>query len=194
MQVVVAPASAPAGRIPRFLTASLARELGILLCLSVMFPFMIHILPLPEDVRWGPRLLPMFYAPLLAALWGRVQSAVILAAAAPWLNWALTGHPPVPMAIVMMAELLGFVIALRVLLAHFGARWFLAAPAYFLGKMAAVLVTASFPRLIGGRPALVWAADGVVTGLPGILILVLINFLVMHYYPPGSDGGGPKAA
>ena len=32
----------------------------------------------------------MFYAPLLAALWGRTRSAVVLALAAPWLNWALT--------------------------------------------------------------------------------------------------------
>ena len=36
---------------PRFLTASVARELGILLTLSVMFPIMIHVFPVPDDTR-----------------------------------------------------------------------------------------------------------------------------------------------
>ena len=86
--------STGAGRITRFLTVSLAREIGVLLCLSVMFPFMIHIIPVPGDAQLGPRLLPMFYAPLLATLWGRRRSAAAVALLAPWLNWALTAHPP----------------------------------------------------------------------------------------------------
>ena len=182
--------SAGGGRVVRFLTVSLARELGILLCLSVMFPFMIHILPVPGDAQLGPRLLPMFYAPLLASLWGRARSAWVLALAAPWLNWALTSHPAAPGAIVMTMELLGFVFVLRVLLAGVGARWFLAVPAYFSGKAAAMLLTMLFPALVGGRPALAWAAQSVAVGVPGIAILVLINWLAVRYYPPG----GPAAA
>jgi hypothetical protein len=181
-------------RLPRFLTVSLARELGILLCLSVMFPFMIHLLPVPGDAQLGPRLLPMFYAPLLAALWGRARSAVTLAVAAPWLNWALTMHPSPAGAIVMVVELLGFVFVLRLLLAGVGARWFLAVLAYFAGMTAAVLVTAAFPVLIGGQAALAWAAQSVVIGLPGLAILALINWLALRFYPPGAAGGGPVAA
>ncbi|MDD2763202.1 MAG: hypothetical protein PHE83_04405 [Opitutaceae bacterium] len=188
------PASAGASRTVRFLTASLARELGILLCLSVLFPFMVHVLPVPGDARLGPRLLPMFYAPLLAALWGRARSAWTLALAAPWLNWALTSHPAPPGAIVMMVELSGFVFVLRALLSGVGARWYLAAPAYFAGKAAALLGAAFFPALIGGHAALNWAAQSVVIGAPGITILVLINWLALRHYPPGAAGGGPAAA
>lgn len=137
--------AAGARPLPRFLTVSLARELGILLCLSVMFPFMIHLLPVPGDAQLGPRLLPMFYAPLLAALWGRLRSAVTLAVAAPWLNWVLTAHPSPAGAVVMMVELMVFVGFFRFVLAAVGTRWFLAAPAYFAGMAAAVLVTAIFP-------------------------------------------------
>jgi len=180
--------------IPRFLTASGARELGILLSLSVMFPFLIHILPVPENAQLGPRLLPMFYAPLLATLWGRRQSAWIVALFAPWLNWALTAHPSPPSAIVMMVQLLVFVFALGALRARIGARWFLAAAAYFFAMAAAVLATAVFPDLIHGRPALAWAAQSVAVGLPGIAILVLINWLALRSYPPGAAGGGPSAA
>ncbi|MES1167144.1 MAG: hypothetical protein ABUL68_04005, partial [Pseudomonadota bacterium] len=116
---------APAGvsRPPRFLTVSLARELGILLCLSVLFPFMIHLVPVPGNAQLGPRLLPMLYAPLLATLWGRLRSAVSVALLAPWLNWVLTGHPSPPGAIAMTVQLLVFVFTLRLLLARIGPRW-----------------------------------------------------------------------
>jgi hypothetical protein len=178
--------STGAGRIARFLTVSLARELGILLCLSVMFPFMVHIIPVPGDAQLGPRLLPMFYAPLLATLWGRTRSAVTVALLAPWLNWALTGYPPPPGAVVMMIQLLGFVIVLRTLLAGVGARWFLAAPAYFSGLAVSAVATALVPALIGGQTALAWAAQSAAIGLPGIAILVLINWLALRHYPPGA--------
>ena len=191
---VVADAAAGANPIARFLTVSLAREMGILLALSVMFPFMIHIIPVPGDSQLGARLLPMFYAPLLAALWGRARSAVVLALAAPWLNWALTLHPAPLGAVVMMAELLGFVLVMRLLLTKVGAHWSLAAPAYFAGKIAAVVAVSLLPALIGGRAALGWAAQSVVIGAPGIAILVLINWLALRHYPPGPAGGDPVAA
>jgi hypothetical protein len=182
------------GRVVRFMTVSLARELGVLLALSVMFPFMVHVIPVPADAQLGPRLLPMFYAPLLAALWGRARSAIMLALAAPWLNWALTSHPVPLGAVVMMVELLAFVLVFRLLMAEFGARWYLAAPAYLSGKIAAVLVATLFPALMGGGPAFAWAVQGVVIGAPGIAILVLINWLALRFYPPGPSGGGPIAA
>lgn len=182
------------GRVARFMTVSVARELGVLLALSVMFPVMIHIIPVPGDSQLGPRLLPMFYAPLLAAIWGRGRSAATVALLAPWLNWAMTSYPAPHLAVVMMVELLGFVLALRFLMAQVGARWFLAAPAYFSGKIAAVLMVTFSPALIGGGAALAWAAQSVVIGAPGIAILVLINWLVLRYYPPAPGGGGPVSA
>lgn len=186
--------SAGVSRPARFLTLSLAHELGILLSLSVMFPFMIHVIPVPENAQLGPRLLPMFYAPLLATLWGRPRSALVVALLAPWLNWALISHPSPPGAIVMMVQLLGFVYVLRTLLTGMGAHWFLAAPAYFSGLAASVLATGIFPALIGGRAALAWAAQSVAIGLPGIAILLLLNWLALRHYPPGAGGGGPIAA
>ena len=153
-----------------------------------MFPFMVHIIPVPGDAHLGPRLLPMFYAPLLATLWGRVRSAVTVALLAPWLNWALTAHPSPPGAIVMTVQLLGFVVVLRALLAGGGAHWYLAAPAYLAGVAVSTVVAAFFPALIGGQAAFAWATRSVVIGLPGIAILVLINWLVLRHYPPGAAG------
>ena len=183
-----------AGRLVRFFTVSQARELGILLTLSVMFPFMVHLVPVPGDGQLGPRLLPMFYAPLLAALWGRTRSGVALALVAPWLNWVLTSHPAPPGAVVASVELLGFVLAARFLLAEVGARWFLAAPAFLAAKAASICLAGLVPGLIAHQPVFAWAARGIVVGAPGIAILLLINWLVVRFYPPAAAGGGGPAA
>ena len=187
-------AAAGSNRAARFMTVSVARELGILLSLSVMFPFMIHLIPVPGNAQLGPRLLPMFYAPLLAALWGRTRSGVVVALLAPWLNWVLTSHPTPLSAIVMMVQLLVFVLTLRMLLTRLGAHWLLALPAFFCGLAAAALVTAVFPALIGGQASLAWATQSVALGLPGIGILILISWLALRHYPPGVAGGPPTAA
>jgi hypothetical protein len=180
--------------LPRFLTASLARELGILLTLSVMFPFLLHLLPVPETSRLGARLLPMFYAPLLAALWGRRQTAWLVALLAPWLNWALTRHPSPPGAIMMMIELVVFVAVVPRLLAARAIRWFIAIPSYLAGMVVAMLAAAFFPVLINGRPPVSWLGQSLVLTLPGLTVLVLITVLVLRYYPPSGKGGGPATA
>jgi hypothetical protein len=185
--------STEAKRLPRFLTTSLAAELGILLVLSVLFPFLIHILPVPEEARWGVRLLPMFYAPLLAALIGRTQTAAMVALAAPWLNWLLTSHPSPRSAVVTNLQLLVFVLAIRFLIRRVGPRWFLAVPAYVAGMVVSIGVFTLFPSLNANRPALAWAAQTLFMAWPGITVLLLINWLVVRNYPSGS-GGGPMAA
>lgn len=187
-----AVADAPAT--PRFLTTSLATEIGILLVLSLLFPFLIHLVPVPEDVRLGPRLLPMFYAPLLGALLGRTRSALIVAMVAPWLNWALTSHPTPRGAIMTTLQLLVFVWVVRILLRRLGARWFLAAPAYVAAMAAAAIVAAIFPELITGRPVVPWVLNSVTMALPGVAVLTLINWLAVRFYPPSPGGGGPVAA
>lgn len=185
-------AKAAAIVLPRPLAASVGVEIGVLLFLSLMFPFMIHLLPVPEDSRLGPRLLPMFYAPLLGALLGRARSAWTVALVGPWLNWLLTSHPVPPMAVVMTIQLAAFVGTLRWLLARLGARWFLAAPAYVAAMAAAALTAAVLPELIGGRDVLAWAAASLRLGLPGVGVLVAINWAVVRFYPSGP--GGPSLA
>jgi hypothetical protein len=183
--------SAPA--LPRFLTVAAASELGLGLVLSLLFPFLIHLLPVPDDSRLGARLLPMFYAPLLAALLGRTPAAFGVAVLAPWVNWLLTGHPMPRTAFVMTIQLVVFVAALRFLLSRIGRRWFLAAPAYLLGLGASLGAALLQPALIGGRPPLAWAAGTLTMALPGVAILVGLNWLALRVFPSGP-GGGPAAA
>jgi hypothetical protein len=193
-RVMPEPSPAIARPLPRFLTVSLARELGIVLTLSVMFPLLIHVLPVPENSRLGPRLLPMFYAPLLAALWGRMSTAWLCALLAPGLNWILTGHPAPPGTYAMMIQLLVFVVVVRTLITRAGVRWFVAIPAYLAGMIMVMLAAFVFPALIGGRPPATWLAQSVAMSLPGVALLVLITCAVLRFYPPSGQGGGPATA
>ena len=180
--------------LPRFVTASWAAEIGIFIALTLLFPFLIHVIPVPEDSRLGARLLPMFYAPLLAALLGRPRTALIVAVVAPWLNWLLTGHPRPASGLLMTLQLLAFVGVVRALLARLGPRWFLALPAYLAAMLLAALVATVVPPLIGGAAAWSWLAQSVVRSLPGVAVLVALNWLVVRLYPPGPSGGPPAAA
>lgn len=190
-----AASALPATRaLPRFLTATVATEIGVLLVLSLLFPFMIHLLPVPDDTRLGPRLLPMFYAPLLGALLGRTRSAVAVALVAPWLNWILTTHPAPRGAVVMTVQLVVFVAVIRAGIARLGPRFYLAVPAYLIGILASMLLLLGFPALNGGRPVLAWASTTVTMALPGVAVLLLINWLAVRWYPPTPGGGGPVAA
>lgn len=186
--------SSTARTLPRFITASASREISVLLALSLLFPFMLHLVPVPDDVRLGPRLLPMFYAPLLGALLGRISSAVAVAVIAPWLNYLVTGHPWPRGCVMMNLQLLTFVVLLRWLLARFGPRWFLAAPAYFLCMLVAAAAGALRPELINGAPALAWYLRVVTMGLPGVGIFLLINWLAVTFYPGEGNDSGPVAA
>jgi hypothetical protein len=177
----------------RFLTASIAAEIGVLITLSVLFPFMVHLVPVPDHGRLGARLLPMFYAPLLGALLGRARSAYLVAAIAPWANWLITSYPVPPVAGLMTLQLIVFVATVRGLLTRCGARWFLAAPAYLAALAAATIAVVIFPALVGNAPALAWAWNSVALGAPGIAILVAINWLAVRSYPTGP-GRGPMTA
>ena len=161
--------------------------------------------PWMEEVDWPwiPQLGVRFHLAMdglsllmvsLAALLGRTQTGLIVAVVAPWLNWALTTHPTPRGGVVMTIQLLAFVLALHALVRGCGSRWFLAAPAYLASMAVASLAVGAFPALIGGRSVMPWVAQGVVTGLPGLAILVAINWLVVRTYPSDPRGGGPLAA
>jgi hypothetical protein len=65
-------------------------------------------------------MLPIFYAPLIAALTGRGQVSIIVAPCwAPWVNHLLVGMPARPIAILLTIELAGF----SIIVASLSSRW-----------------------------------------------------------------------
>ena len=58
----------------------------IILAATMLLPVLFHLIPPVRDVPMGARLLPLFYAPLVAVLLFRPHVGLIAAALAPMLN------------------------------------------------------------------------------------------------------------
>ena len=58
-------------------------DLAVFLGLTLLAPWMVHFIPSWDDSPIGAKLLPIFYAPLIAALTRRGQVAVCVALLAP---------------------------------------------------------------------------------------------------------------
>ncbi len=136
--------------------------------LSVAIPFLIHLLPGGQAI--GSTLLPIFWAPLLAAVLIGPLPAVAAAAAAPILNHAATGMPPTFLLVSLTGELVVFVslvlLASRVRVlarsplvapvAYLAARWLVgtAALAFAGGPVDAAAPVASLGASAAGLVAL----------------------------------------
>jgi hypothetical protein len=141
----------------------------------IILPMLVHLLPNTGGVPIGARLLPIFYAPLLAVLLFDGWVAVAASLTAPLLNMWLTGMPAPEMALMLTTELVCFSLVAAWLSRGRTHYWWIGPVAYLLGKGIAWLILAVLPL---GLPAPSAAAflDGLVLALPGLLALVLVGF------------------
>lgn len=156
----------------------LASVTAATVALTFALPLLFHLFSEP-GIPLGARLLPIFYAPLLAALLFPPVVALSASLIAPFLNHALTGNPPLPMAVQLSAELLvftGVVLSLRrrwpqlpvtAPLAYLVAR----AVVFFAPQPAAVLSGGAWGVLLTS----LWVA------LPGLAVLLLLNLVAVGW-------------
>lgn len=142
----------------------------VVVAMTLLLPLLFHLLPAGEGVPLGARLLPIFYAPFLAALLFHPGVGLVAALLAPSLNHALTDRPAPEMVTMLTLELLLFVGV--ILFAR--TRWpnipVLAPAAYVLAHLLAAVAL--------GLP---WtmAVASLSTALPGIVILFILNVMVV---------------
>jgi len=152
----------------RVASATLLTVLGTLL-----LPLLVHLLPASGGAPLGARLLPIFYAPLLAAVFFGPVASLAASALAPFANLALTGRPPLPVATQLSAELLIFTAVVLGL----GRRWprfALAAPlAYVVARFVTFFTLTPTSVTSGGSWAALFTSLG--AALPGIVVLALLN-------------------
>lgn len=145
---------------------------------ALLLPLLFHLLPASGGVPLGARFLPIFYAPLLAAVFFGPVASLAASALVPFANLALTGRPPLPVAAQLSAELLVFTTF--ILLARL--RWPRLPVAAPLAYGVARLVTffALTPAAVVSGDA--WEALSASLGaaLPGIVILLLLNLVVVQ--------------
>ena len=149
--------------------------LGIAAALGagLLLPVLVHLIPVEGGPPAGARLLPIFVAPLLAALRLSPVSALAIAVGSPLLNHLLTGRPAGALLGRMEIELIIF--TLLVLWARHLPRHHLAwiAPsAYLAGAAVAALLLAphATPWLtMVQAPLVAW---------PGLLALAALGFVL----------------
>lgn len=156
---------------------------ALLLTLGFMwlFPFMIHLIPASGDIPLGSRLLPIFYAPLLAIWLFHPAVGLISSLLMPFINYAFTGMPEFNVAIMLSVELSVFSLVLLVLKNHWTRQPILAPLAILAGKVVSSLLLFFIPLV----PLSPWAyfSSSVVNAIPGLMVLLAINLTLIHLPP-----------
>jgi hypothetical protein len=177
--------SAPATR-PGIFERLEVSWIAIYLALAFLAPYVVHFIPSWDDSPVGARLLPIFYAPLIAALTRKAHVSIVVALMAPWLNHFLIGMPSVPMAFILTVELLLFsVIAERLARNRTGNAW-LGPLSYLLAKPAGLAVLLLVPGFLPGDPSVAQFAHSVWKAWPGLAILALLSYYVPRIFPPSA--------
>lgn len=162
--------------ITTFLSAGQVRQTAVLLGISLFLPFLFHLLPSYDDSAWGPRLLPLFYAPTIAALIYKPHVSAILAVVPLALNHLITGRPPGALAFQLALELSVFTGIARFLVWKQSPCWLIGPAAYILGKIAMVLALFLLAGLPGHGDPVGWALRTGLLAMPGVFILGLIGW------------------
>lgn len=159
-------------------------EWAVLLGVSVMSPLMVHLIPVPGDSQWGPRLLPLFYAPLLAAWWHPRGAAVLLALLTPLVNHWLTGHPKPVMIPLLMAQLGVFGLFVHLLAKgplgrRLPANWrpWLAGPLGFVGALVLTSPVLFLPAFAGFLAPVPFIVHALTLAWPGMIILAVLGWV-----------------
>lgn len=147
-------------------------EIIVAFCLSVLLPFLVHLLP-AAGVPLGARLLPIFFAPLLAIFFAHPVVAIVVALFAPLANYALIGMPAQQMVVLLTIELVVFVLIAYGLHQRFPKLFVLGPVAYIGAKAIAALVLLVVP--IMPIPPAQYFSNGLITALPGLAILLLLT-------------------
>ena len=143
-----------------------------------LFPFLVHLVPVSGTVPIGARLLPIFYAPLLAAWLFHPIVGLASSLLMPFINHAFTGMPTFNVAVMTSIELSVFSIVLLALKKRWS-HWPVLAPlAIIAGKAVSTLLLFVFP-LVQASP---WAylTSSVANAVPGLLVLLALNLVLIR--------------
>lgn len=151
----------------------------LVLGVTVAIPFLVHLIPFSDSVPIGAKLLPMFYAPLAAMILFRFQVAFVAAVLAPFINFALTGQPILEITLLLSLELGLFSVFVYFLLQGRMLKWIAAPLAYLLAKVISSLMIGWFPIEM---TSLDFWTTSIYNGLPGLLILLGLNILVLRLW------------
>ncbi|WP_194774663.1 hypothetical protein [Pararhodonellum marinum] len=155
---------------------------GLILVVAASFPFFVHLIPPHNGYPVGAYLLPMFYIPFIALFIYNWKVALPVAILAPILNFMLTGNPQWGFLLVLTTELVLFTGIAFILLKHNVLKWTAAPLGYIGAKVISTMLLFVFPLMLVAP--LEFFFGSLARALPGIGILLLLNFMLLKYRPP----------
>jgi hypothetical protein len=146
---------------------------------TILLPFVVHLLPPVNGKPIGAILLPMFYIPLIGLLIFRRPGPVLIGAVlAPILNHLVTGRPPLSLLPIMEIELAVFTIVCLAFLRTPGLKYIAGPLGYLAVKFISSSLLILFPSLLENSKG--FLSNSLATGLPGIMILLVLNLLILN--------------
>jgi hypothetical protein len=159
-------------------------DLAVFLGLAMLSPWVVHFIPSWDDSPAGPTFLPIFYAPLIAALTGRGQVAMAVALLAPWVNHLLFGMPARPIAMLLMIELVGFSFMATLLATRWRGQVWLGPVAYLTAKPLSFLTLLIYPNLLPPLSGAAYLTSSTLQAWPGLAVLAVLSIAVTKLFPP----------
>ncbi len=157
------------------------KETAVVLLLSVLIPFLIHLFPDYNGVVVGAILLPMFWAPYIAVKFFKFHVGLITALAAPAINYLITGNPRIEILTLTTIQLTLFVIITGLLKNIAPLKYLNALLSYIISALFASLLLVLIPSLMPGLILGNYFISSFVTCIPGIVVLAAINFTAVKF-------------
>ncbi|MDN3690402.1 hypothetical protein [Cyclobacterium jeungdonense] len=142
---------------------------------AVLFPIVVHLGPPVQGSPLGAILLPMFYVPLVALILIDKVPALVAAALSPTLNFLISGNEQWSLLILLSLELIVFTLVISDLFSRKISFWAVV-PGILLAKLAGAGLIMAFGLL--PLSPVNYFIQSLYTGLPGILILLVLSFLL----------------
>lgn len=150
----------------------------VVLGATMILPVLIHLLPNFNGQLSGAVLLPIFFAPMIAAFLYKKHVAIFAGIFAPLLNFLIMGRPAPEMVITLGFEVVLFVLALSWLMNLKSIRYFAAPIAYLISSLIVVAGLSVLGNL--SNPFSFWL-NSTLVAIPGIILMGIINVGILRF-------------
>ncbi len=162
-------------------------EIGIVIGLTMLLPFLVHFIPSWDDSPIGGKLLPIFYAPLIAAITRKLHVSLIASLLSPWINYLIFGAPALPIAWMLFAQLMPFAFIAYWMHRKLGSNYFNGVVAYLVSKPLIALLFFALPQTMGNMNLQYHLIQATLHAWPGLIIIALISrFAERLFHPPAG--------
>lgn len=163
------------------------RETLALMVASWLVPFLVHFLPSFGPRETGVYLIPAFWATFVAAYFRGALLGAVVGLVTPVVNLLLTGLPALPWVGTMSVELVTFALFAAVLVRRWPNLWVIAPLGYLPAKAVSIALQWSVPAFDYHRAPLAHLLGSTQNALPGLAVLLAINFALVKLAPRDLD-------